>query len=68
MADGPGIRAYLGRKPSYTMVKGANIKDIYNFYVDRRDAALFRKRTAAPGPVHTLEELYLKYRIILEQG
>ncbi|GHT63621.1 hypothetical protein FACS1894110_01780 [Spirochaetia bacterium] len=62
------IRSYLGRKPSYTMVKGADIKDIYNFYVDRRDAALFRKRTGASGPIHTLEELYLKYRIILEQS
>ncbi|GHV49206.1 hypothetical protein AGMMS49579_00770 [Spirochaetia bacterium] len=62
------IRSYLGSKSFYTMVKGGDIKDIYNFYIDRRDAAFFRKRTGAPGPVHTLEELYLKYRIILEQG
>jgi hypothetical protein len=62
------IRSYLGRQPSYTMVKGADIKDIYNFFVDRRDAALFRKQISAPGPLHTLEELYIKYRIILEQS
>jgi hypothetical protein len=61
------VRSYLGSKPTYTMVKGADIKSIYDFYVDRRDTALFRKRIAAPGPIHTLEELYLKYRIILEQ-
>ncbi|GHV92704.1 hypothetical protein AGMMS50268_32070 [Spirochaetia bacterium] len=61
------VRSYLGSKPAYTMVKGADIKSIYDFYVDRRDTALFRKRVGAPGPIHTLEELYLKYRILMEQ-
>ncbi|MDR2102905.1 MAG: hypothetical protein LBP42_02245 [Treponema sp.] len=60
------VRSYLGSRPSYGMVKSADPRAVYDFYVDRREAALFRKRTAAPGPRRTLEDIYLKYRIFLE--
>jgi hypothetical protein len=60
------VRSYLGSRPAYGMIRGANPRAIYDFYVDRRDAALFRKRTSAPGPQRTLEEIYLKYRIFLD--
>ncbi|MDR2370470.1 MAG: hypothetical protein LBD71_03235 [Treponema sp.] len=65
--DGNELRSYLGSRPAFSMVKDAEPRDIYDFFVDRRDAALFRKKTNAPGPRHTLEELYLKYRILLER-
>ena len=39
---------------------------IYDFFIERRDACTLRKRVSAPGPLHTIEEIYLKYRIILE--
>lgn len=60
------IRSYLGRRPVYTMVKGTDPRGIYDFYVDRREAANFRRRVSSPGPKKTLEEIYLKYRIALE--
>ena len=60
------VRSYLGSKPAYDIVTGSDFRAIYNFYVDRRDAALFRERTSTPGPQRTLEEIYLKYRIIRE--
>jgi hypothetical protein len=60
------VRSYLGSRPTYSMIKDVDPRAIYDFYVDRRDAALFRKRIAAPGPQRTLEEIYLKYRIFLD--
>jgi hypothetical protein len=60
------IRSFLGSKPSYTEVINTDPRAIYDFYVDRRDAAAFRKRILAPGPQKTLEESYLRYRIALE--
>jgi hypothetical protein len=60
------VRTYLESKPSFVTVKNADPRGIYDFFIDRRDAGLFRKRTAAPGPRHTLEEIYIKYRILLE--
>ncbi|MCL2479674.1 MAG: hypothetical protein FWF22_09235 [Treponema sp.] len=60
------VRSFLDSKPSYDIVTGTDFRAIYNFFVDRRDAALFRERTKAPGPQRTLEEIYLKYRIIRE--
>ena len=60
------VRSYLGSQPAYDIVSGSDFRAIYNFYVDRRDSALFRKRVSAPGPQRTLEEIYLKYRIIRE--
>jgi hypothetical protein len=61
------VRTYLGHKPGFTMVEGGDIRNIFDFYTDRQEAAKFRKRSATPGPGHTLEELYLRYRILQEQ-
>jgi hypothetical protein len=60
------IRSYLNKQPAYDIVTGSDFRAIYNFYVDRRDAALFRERIGVPGPQRTLEEIYLKYRIAQE--
>jgi hypothetical protein len=60
------IRSYLGSRPAYPVVDSRDPRAIYNFFIERRDACTLRKRVAAPGPRHTLEEIYLKYRIILE--
>jgi hypothetical protein len=62
--DHAEVRSYLGSKPGYTITKNADPRAIYDFYIDRRDAAAFRKRSAAPGPQRTVEELYLKYRLL----
>ncbi|MDR0589824.1 MAG: hypothetical protein LBG25_04710 [Spirochaetaceae bacterium] len=60
------IPSFLGSKPSYTEVTNADPRGIYDFYVDRRDMAAFRKRISAPGPKRPLEEIYLRYRIAQE--
>ena len=60
------IRSYLGSHPTYGIASGLDLRAIYNFYIDRRDAAQFRKRIDAPGPWRSLEEIYLKYRIARE--
>jgi hypothetical protein len=60
------IRSYLGSKPSYPLVRGDNPRGIYDFFIDRREACLFRNRVSAPGPRRTLEEIYLKFRIVME--
>jgi hypothetical protein len=60
------IRSYLGSKPLYTQVRNHDPRSIYDFFVDRRDTGRLRKRLSSPGPLHTLEEIYLKYRIYME--
>jgi hypothetical protein len=60
------VRSYLGSKPSYELVNSRDPRAIYSFFIERRDACMLRKRTSAPGPLYTLEGIYLKYRIILE--
>jgi hypothetical protein len=60
------VRAYLDSKPVYSVVNENDPRAIYDFFVERRDTCLLRKKVSAPGPLHTLEEIYLKYRIILE--
>jgi hypothetical protein len=62
------VKSYLGHKPGFTMVEGGDMRNIFDFYTDRQEAARFRKRSAAPGPRHTLEELYLRYRILQERA
>jgi hypothetical protein len=57
------VRSYLGNGPSYTAVKSSDPRSIYDFYVDRRDAAAFRKHGSAPGPWKPLEEMYLRFRL-----
>jgi len=60
------IRSYLDSKPSYSVVDHHDPRAFYDFFIERRDACTFRKKVSAPGPRHTLEEIYLKYRIIME--
>ncbi|MCL2801794.1 MAG: hypothetical protein FWD28_08575 [Treponema sp.] len=60
------VRSYLDSKPVYSIVDDHDPRAIYDFFIERRDACTLRKRVNAPGPLHTLEEIYLKYRIILE--
>ncbi|MDR0448697.1 MAG: hypothetical protein LBH07_08515 [Treponema sp.] len=59
------IRIYLGSSPAYTVVNNTDPRLIHDFYMDRKDAAVFRKRLNSPGPRKTLEEIYLKYRMTL---
>ncbi|MDR1099185.1 MAG: hypothetical protein LBL28_01765 [Treponema sp.] len=65
--SGEEIRTYLGSEPSFVMVRDADPREIYDFFIDRRDAGLLRKEIAAPGPWRTLEEIYIKYRILLDR-
>jgi hypothetical protein len=58
------VRSYLGSKPAYSFVNTRELRAVYDFFVDRREAARFRMKVSAPGPHHTLEELYLRYRIL----
>jgi hypothetical protein len=60
------IRSYLDSKPSYSVVNDRDPRAIYDFFIERRDSCTLRKRVSLPGPRHTLEEIYLKYRIITE--
>jgi hypothetical protein len=60
------IRSYLDSKPAYSVVDDKDPRAFYDFFIERRDACAFRKKVGAPGPRHTLEEIYLKYRIITE--
>ncbi|MCL2440688.1 MAG: hypothetical protein FWD14_03020 [Treponema sp.] len=62
------VRSYLDSKPVYSMFNDHDPRAIYDFFIERRDACTLRKRVNAPGPLHTLEEVYLKYRIILESS
>ena len=64
-ADYNEIRFYLGSAPAYTKIDNSDPRHIHDFYMDRKEAALLRKRLNSPGPRKTLEEIYLKYRITL---
>jgi hypothetical protein len=60
------IPSFLGSRPAYGIINSSDYRAMYDFYVDRRDAARFRQRYSAPGPCRTLEEIFLKYRIAQE--
>jgi hypothetical protein len=60
------VRSFLGHRPTYTTVTHTDPRAIYDFYMERRETASFRKRSSAPGPKRTLEEIYLRYRIAQE--
>jgi hypothetical protein len=60
------IYSYLDSPPSYSVVDHHDPRAFYDFFVERKEACTLRKRMSAPGPRHTLEEIYLKYRIIME--
>jgi hypothetical protein len=62
------VRNYLDTKPVYSVVNDTDPRTIYDFFAERRDACALRKKVSASGPLHTLEEIYLKYRIILESS
>jgi hypothetical protein len=62
------VRSYLDSKPVYSVVNNNDPRAIYDFFIERRDTCVLRKRVSAQGPLHTLEEIYLKYRIILESS
>ena len=64
-ADYNEIRLYLGSTPVYTSIDNSDPRFIYDFYIDRKETALLRKRLNSPGPRKTLEEIYLKYRMTL---
>jgi len=57
------IRSYLGSPPVYTIIDNSDPRLIHDFYMDRKEAALSRKRLDSPGPCKTLEEIYLTYRL-----
>jgi hypothetical protein len=57
------IRSFLGTHPTYTMAKSTNPQASYDFYMERRDRAVYRKRGNIPGPTKTLEEMYLRFRL-----
>jgi hypothetical protein len=60
------IPSYLGSRPAYGMINSSDYRAMYDFYVDRRDAARIRQKLSTPGPGRTLEEIYIKYRIAQE--
>jgi len=60
------VRTYLDSKPAYSLSESKDPRAFYDFFIERRDACTFRKKVSGPGPRHTLEEIYLKYRIITE--
>jgi len=62
------VRSYLDSTPEYSVVNDHDPRAIYDFFIERKDACNLRKRVNAPGPLNTLEEIYLKYRIILESN
>jgi len=62
------VRSYLDSKPMYSAVNDHDPRAIYDFFIERKDACSLRKMVKAPGPLNTLEEIYLKYRIILESN
>jgi hypothetical protein len=57
------IRSYLGAKSAYSIEKNPDPRALYDFYIDRKQASLMRKRLGAPGPRKTIEEIYLKHRM-----
>jgi hypothetical protein len=61
--DAAEIRFYLGSEPAYSMAEDRDPRVLYDFYINRKDASLLRKRIGRPGPYKTLEEIYLKYRM-----
>jgi len=62
------VRSYLDSTPAYSVVNDRDPRAIYDFFIERRDACNLRKMVNVPGPLNTLEEIYLKYRIILESN
>jgi hypothetical protein len=62
------VRTFLGIRPAYTMVKSTDPRSIYDFYMERRDMAVYRTHNAVPGPKKTLEEIYLRFRLTQKEN
>ncbi len=60
------VRSYLGAGAAYSPVDGADVRSIYTFFTERREAALGRLHSKLPGPQRSLEELYLMHRMVQE--
>jgi hypothetical protein len=54
------VRSCLGGESVYAAANNEDPRFVYDFYVERRDAAQLRRRMNAAGPKKTLEEIYLK--------
>lgn len=65
--DNGDIQEALGRHRSYIEASDCDARLMYEFYVQRREAAKMRRLMAADGPHHTIEELYLGYRFAQDQ-
>jgi len=60
------IPSFLVSRPAYGIINSSDYRAMYDFYVDRRDAARLRQKLSIPGPGRSLEEIYIKYRIAQE--
>jgi hypothetical protein len=47
----------------YKAIKNSDPRTFYNFFIERRNQAQFRKRISEQGPQRTLEEIYLEYLV-----
>lgn len=65
--DSKGIHEALGRERSYIEASDADARLMYEFYVQRREAARVRRIIKAEGPHRTIEEIYLGYRFAQER-
>ena len=65
--DEGGIKEVLGRRRSYIEASDCDARLMYEFYVQRREAAKMRRLMVADGPHRTIEELYLGYRFAQDQ-
>lgn len=61
-----GIRSHMDAPPAFSGIDEDDPRTFYDFFVERRNACSLRKKTSSPGPRHTLEEIYLRHRIIME--
>ncbi len=57
------VHSFLGSAGVYAPSTDGDPRTLYEFYVERREAARARAASSAPGPHRTLEELYLAYRL-----
>lgn len=56
------LRVFLGKRNSYSEIIPEDPRSLYDFYVERKEAARFRCRSKQAGPWKTIEEMYLIYR------
>ena len=57
------INGMLGRKKSYHMENHDDPREMYQFYVRRKNNAIFRKKGHIKGPTRTIEEHLICYMI-----